>query len=281
MRKISLIVAGVAAATAVGAWAANSASNDRGMQDLKEEIGTSLDAPTGKEKQWRQEMAKLEARAARREALDVGDADSFGQPVKWLGLMVGPAVVARPDCTLRPGDRPDTLCFVVDQMGSGSGTFNDISRMTLPGGSFESTLCHWQTPIIHATLQNNSGWDNRNTFVRVIPTITVENAVLNAAGLIDPETGAPLAGKLEIYGASAGVDALLDHGERTNARQTSSRTCIGGYLTRRNLIDYYGLTEAQARDFFRNPTTLRLNVQVYASGASSALTQMSFRWVGH
>ncbi|MFC0676509.1 hypothetical protein ACFFGH_01415 [Lysobacter korlensis] len=191
--------------------------------------------------------------------------------MKWLGLMAGPTIVAGPNCTPYPGEPPETLCIPVDpQMGSGSGRFEDVARMTLPGRSMKSMLCHWQTPTIHASLSNTSGWDNRGAYVRVYPTITVENEVLNAAGLIDPETGAPLAGKLEIYASSAGVDALLDNGERTITRHTSSRTCIGGYLTRRNLVDYYGLTDAQAREFFLKPTTLKLNVRVFASGVNDA-----------
>ncbi|MFC0676510.1 hypothetical protein ACFFGH_01420 [Lysobacter korlensis] len=49
MRKTSLVVAAMAAAAAVGAWAGGSVSKGHQMQDLREEIGTSLDAPSGKE----------------------------------------------------------------------------------------------------------------------------------------------------------------------------------------------------------------------------------------
>lgn len=42
--------------------------------------------------------------------------------------------------------------------------------------------------------------------------------------------------------------------------QRDSIACIGGFLSHRALVDTYGLTDEQARAFFRTPTTLRLNV---------------------
>lgn len=282
MRKMILVTAGLAAAAAAGAWAANSVSEQHAMQGLKEEVGASLDAPSGKDAEWRREAARLEARAARTEALDVGDADSFGKPMKWLGLMVSPPVTLRADCTLQPGEQPDRLCLQTDpSWGRVRGELRDVARMTLPGRSLETTLCHWQTPLMFASFHNNAGWDNRTVWLRTFPSITVENEVLNAAGLIDPATGEALGGRLEMYASSASVDSMLDSDERAHERLTATRTCIGGYLTRRVLKDHYGLSDAQVREFFAKPTTLRLNLSVSGSGLDSGMVQMSYRWVGH
>lgn len=223
---------------------------------------------------------RLAAQTARESKLDVGDADSFGRPVRWLGLASSKLLIMRDDCTLQPGEDPDMLCLQTNPNGSKSGEFRDVAHMTLPAHSVNSLLCHWLTPTMAATFENYSGYDDRVARLMLQPTITVENEILNAPGLIDPETGLPLNGKLDVYASSSQINALLDNGEQLPQRLNSTRTCIGGYLNKRSLVEVYGLTEAQASEFFNKPTTVRLNMTVYSSLVSYAGVSYAVRFVG-
>ncbi|GAB3359695.1 hypothetical protein GCM10027430_32210 [Lysobacter tyrosinilyticus] len=226
--------------------------------------------PSAAEREEARFEKRLALQSAREATLDVGDADSFGRQVRWLGLASSKLLVMRNDCTLQPGEDPDRLCMQVDPAAPGVqfGEFRDVAHMTLPARSTNSMLCHWLTPTIGATLSNFTGSDNVVARLSMQPSITVENEVLNAPGLVDPETGLPLNGKLDVFASSSQVSDLLDSGEQEPQRLTSTRTCIGGYLNKRSLVEFYGLSDAQAKAFFDKPTTIRLNMNVFARQVS-------------
>jgi len=271
--------------TVIGAAAWAMSSNGVGEGNPgKEQLGSMIDGrrPDAADKEEARFETRLASQTAREATLDVGDADSFGRQVRWLGFASGKPLVLRNDCTLQPGEDPDRLCMQVDPASPGTqfGEFRDVAHMTLPARSTNSVLCHWLTPTIGATLANYTGADNVVARLSMQPSITVENEVLNAPGLVDPETGLPLNGKLDVYASSGQVSALLDNGEQVPQRLTSSRTCIGGYLNKRSLIDFYGLSEAQAKAFFDKPTTVRLNMNVFARQVSFASVSYAVRFVG-
>lgn len=281
MRKLGMIAAACIAVVGASAWAMS--GNGQGNAAGKELLGQMLDArkPSPAEAAEARFEKRLAAQAAREATLDVGDADSFGHQVRWLGLASSKLLVVRSDCTPRPGEDPDMLCMQVDPTaGTQFGEFRDVAHMTLPARSTQTLLCHWLTPTMAGTLTNYSGYDNRIARLTMQPSITIENAVLNAPGLVDPETGLPLNGKLDVFASSSQLVALLDQGEQVPQRLNSTRTCIGGYLNKRSLIEFYGLTEAQAREFFNQPTTIRLNMNVFASQVSFASVSYAIRFVG-
>ena len=282
MRKLGMIAAASIAAIGASAWATS--GNGFGDAAGKEQLGRMLDARStsaaaAAEARFDQRLA---AQTTREATLDVGDAESFGRQVRWLGLVSGRPLVLRSDCTPQPGEDPELLCMQVDPTTTGTqfGEFRDVARMTLPARSTNSLLCHWLTPTMAATLSNHSGFDNRVARLTMQPSITVENEVLNAAGLVDPETGLPLGGKLDVFASSSQLTGLLDQGEQLPQRLTSTRTCIGGYLNKRTLVEFYGLSEAQAREFFNKPTTVRLNMNVFANQVSFASVSYAIRFVG-
>jgi hypothetical protein len=43
-------------------------------------------------------------------------------------------------------------------------------------------------------------------------------------------------------------------------RSRDSAVCIAGFLSRRSLVDNYGLTDAQATAFFQQETMVRMNL---------------------
>ena len=281
-----MVVAGVcAAAMGMGAWAMATGVPGVANVSVKEQVGQMIDSGVPKSVAERAEArfeARLQAQTARESNLDVGDPDSFGRNVKWLGHMAMPHFIAlKTDCTPIPGN-PDSLCMQVDPASQGSqwAEFRDVARITLPARSMNSFLCHWMSPLMSAYVANDSGLDNRQARLNVLPTLTVESAVFNDPALVDPETGEPLNGKAEVYTSSSAIYAMLDAGERMNQRLSSSRTCIGGYVSRQGLMEVYGLSERQADEFFNGPVTVRMNLQVVAQYVQSGVVSYGIRFVG-
>jgi hypothetical protein len=283
MRKVMLTAAICAAAMGAGAWAMGTNGQDVATDTVKERIGQTIDfgmPRSAKELAEARFEARLQAQAMRPEPPDVGDVDSFGRNVKWLGVLSGiNAVYLSTDCN---ASYPGQVCLQVDPSSQNAqwGEFRDLAHMTLPARSTHSLLCHWMSPTISAYVANDSGLDNRQARLGVIPTLTVESPAFNDPALVDPETGEPLNGKAEIYGTSSAIYTLLDDGERLNQRLSGSRTCVGGYITRRGLIEAYGLSERQADEFFSKPVTLRLNLQVSAQYVQSGFMSYAVRFVG-
>ena len=59
-----------------------------------------------------------------------------------------------------------------------------------------------------------------------------------------------------------------------------SLVCTAGVISKQNLIGTYGLTAAQADDFFKKPMTIHLNITVSTRYADDALTLFGLRLFG-
>lgn len=278
MRKVYMVAA-LAAAVGVGAWAMAREQNAATQIPAAERFSEMMDV-AGPE-------AALEAKLAtqtRREAgtLEVGDADSFGRNVRWLGLVSSVPLALRTSCAPLPGEPTDQRCAEVDPAAFGTrmARFDNVATMTLPGRSANSLICHWLTPTAAANFANYSGMDDRTGRMAIYPRLTVVNDVFNEPGLVDPVTGEPIVGKIDIALSSLWSSVPLDNGEFTFQRNSSTRTCIGGFITKRVLMEGYGLSERQATAFFANPTTLQLGVDVATQHVSNASVILSVRWLG-
>lgn len=113
------------------------------------------------------------------------------------------------------------------------------------------------------------------------PTLTIENPVLSDPSLIDPTTGAPFGGQLLTGMTSAEIFQVpLEPGVTFTERTRDSTVCMAGFVSKRALIDNYGLTEAQATEFFKQPTTVSLNVTGNARFVQFAGMTFGLRIVG-
>lgn len=228
--------------------------------------------------------ASLQAKAGPTDA-DVGDADSFGKNVKWLGLLQTGSISLQPDCTPVPGDPPpgpDDRCVTLNPAPAVT-TFDlpDIGRIKLPARASASLLCHWLSPIAFYNMQNTTGVFQPNASFRLSPYIVVENPVLADPSLIDPGTGLPFGGRWETGFAATYQDSnSMQPGERQSRRWSESRTCIAGFVSKRNLVEGLGLTEAQARNFFRSEMTLRFGLRGSASLVTGASVIYGLRVMG-
>jgi hypothetical protein len=208
-------------------------------------------------------------------AAEVGDADSFGRNVKWLGLLSGYARLAL-DCTADPADTSPCTTIAA---GTGPTTFDfpALDTLSLPARASNSLLCHWQTPVVgwfahnpHATAQLQS--------MRLTPYYTIHSTVFD--GLSDPNTGVPYGGRIELGLTSIATSQTLQPGESVEDIATGTRACIGGLVTRASLQQQWGLTAAQAEAFFRGPVTITLGVRGSARLVEDANINVGTRFTG-
>jgi hypothetical protein len=210
---------------------------------------------------------------------DVYDVDSFGRYVKWLGL-TSAFIDVQTGCP-KP-TRPDEFCQEMNPTVGAitSFTFNDAARIKLPKYASHSLLCYWFSPVLNFTWSNPTA-TRATGRLRYTPSLTIENPVLADPALIDPTTGAPFGGQL-LTGmtSSERFEESLEPGVMLSERTRDSTVCMAGFLSRRALIETYGLTEAQADDFFASPTTIRLNVTGSTQYISDASFVFALRVVG-
>jgi hypothetical protein len=198
---------------------------------------------------------------------DVGDADSFGKAVIYLGSAQTKQVSITDDCT---GSDPATDVCILRPPGDG---FVDISEPSLavhklPGKATKSLLCFAFTPILFVNYGNDTA-ASRLAQMQVFMDVKIENPVLDDPTLIDPTTGLPFNGEILTALTAYRETFTLAAGAIDHKRMSLSRHCIGGLLSKRALVEGYGFTEALANKFFRNPTTITL-------GASGAVRSADF-----
>jgi hypothetical protein len=214
-----------------------------------------------------QAIAQKEMRAAKIEAAaaagsEVGDPDSFGRNVHFIGLIQSGLVSLQSDCTPDPSapPGPDDHCFVTHAAPAVT-TFNatDVGRVVIPARSAHSLICHWQTPFVVYGFANPTGVYQPNARFVVTPTYTIQNAVLNDPALIDPGTGLPFGGQFQLGLAGIRHARSLQPGETQVERESATRVCLGGIISKQLLVGM-GLSEAQASDFFRHDTVITMNL---------------------
>lgn len=213
------------------------------------------------------------------------DTDSFGRNVKWDGLLQAGVVTLLEDCTPQPGDPPagpDDRCVTLNAAPAATAfDLPDIGRLTVPGRAASSLLCHWLTPILFFNFANPTGVAQPIANFQLTPYVTIESSELADPALIDPTTGLPFNGKLETgFAATYQTRKNLGVGETLLHRESFTRACINGFLSKRALVDVYGLTQAQANAVFRKDITLRFGVRGRAQLVSSGSVIYGLRVVG-
>ena len=105
------------------------------------------------------------AHAAGPAAADVGDADSFGRNVHFIGTSQSGSVSVTSDASNCPPpdpSLPDDRCLVVNPAPAQTvATFNDIGRIKLPAKATNSLLCHAVTPFFFWHASNPTGSTKR------------------------------------------------------------------------------------------------------------------------
>jgi hypothetical protein len=210
---------------------------------------------------------------------DVYDTDSFGRFVKYLGL-TSAFINLDPACP--PPSSPDEFCQTLSATPGAITPFNfpDAARIKLPKSATHSLLCYWFSPVLTVNYTNPTA-SRVYGRLRYNPTLTIENPVLADPALIDPTTGAPFGGQLLTSMTSSEIfTEVLEPGVNFTERTRDSTVCMAGFISRRALIDNYGLTDAQADAFFASETTVRLNISGSAQNVGFASMVFGLRVMG-
>lgn len=198
----------------------------------------------------------------------VGDPDSFGRPVKFLGVAQTFSISLQPDCS---GSDPTVeRCQLLSPAPAvTSFAESDLARIELPARSAKSLLCFSLTPFVSFQFGNDTGLPQPSARFTAYAQITVESPVLADPALLDPNTGLPFGGQLTLPLSTYRESRSLAAGERAYKGMTLSRNCVGGLVGKSALVGVYGLSAAQADEFFRRPITLRF-------GASGTVQLVDF-----
>lgn len=185
---------------------------------------------------------------------DVGDPDSFGRNVTYLGLAQTLSVTLVPDCT---GSDPAIERCIVQNAAPAATSFDesDLATMNLPAKATKSLVCFALTPFIDINWSNGTALQQTARF-NASAVITIDNDVLADPTLIDPGTGLPFGGSLSLALSTWRHFKSIQPGEFEIESSTQSRNCIAGIISKRSLVENYGLTDAQATQFFKRPMTL-------------------------
>jgi len=192
--------------------------------------------------------------AAAPTAEDVGDPDSFGRNVTYLGLAQTQSVVVVDDCSA--SDPAFERCIVANAAPAPT-TFDEdgLATMNLPARATKTLMCFALTPFIQVQWENNLATPATARF-SANALITIDNEVLDDPTLIDPDTGLPFGGVLSLgLGTFTDIHTIQPAEIDIKALQVS-RSCIAGIISKRVLVEVYGLSETQATQFFRKPMTI-------------------------
>jgi hypothetical protein len=216
-------------------------------------------------------------------ANDVGDADSFGRNVTWLGVAQTSQVILQADCTpdpanpLGPNDRCVTLA---PAPGTTSFDETELAVIKLPAKATHSIVCHSLTPLETFQFNNTTGVSQPSAAFNATITVRVENEVLADPALIDPATGLPFGGSFDVSLPTYRENRSLAADERAQKQLILTRACIGGLVSRSALVQGEGLTDAQADAFFKKPITLHFGVRGNARLVDFALFTAGIRLYG-
>ena len=200
-------------------------------------------------------MIAVAAQAAPPTVEEVGDPDSFGRDVIYLGNAQTSNVALQADCTPDPTfpPAPNDRCIVLNAQPAAT-NFNEdgLATLSLPADSTKSLICFALTPNSNFEFFNLTGVPQSNARFNARAAITIENEVLNDPTLIDPNTGLPYGGKMTLTLSTYSESRSIGAGEREQKSLFLSRHCIGGLVSKRSLVGS-GLSETQAKQFFKKP----------------------------
>jgi hypothetical protein len=276
--KLKVLVAAIAAAglaaTAVATTVAATSAKTRSAAVKAEARAVRKDL----------QQAKVEAATA--VGSEVGDPHSFGRYAKYIGLMNSGAIyltefaeecVEDPEFPFGPDDR----CVVLNpQPAVTTFDFPDVGRMVIPAKASTTLFCHTQTPIASTFLYNGTAAQMSSARIVYNPNFTFENVVLADPSLINPVTGLPFNGKLTTTLAGIRHQLTLQPNESFLGRDDETRFCIAGMVSKRQLIETYGLTDAQATEFFKKDTIVTMGISGQAQGVISSSIINNVRWLG-
>jgi hypothetical protein len=218
---------------------------------------------------------------------DVGEADSFGKNVKFLGTANAGLVIIYTSCdpavlstdlgvVLGPDDRclaaPDPNVLV-------SAQFNDIGRIKIPKNSVDNIVYLIGNHTMNYELHNA----NPNPFpgsLSYSPSITIESEALNDPAAIDPNTGLPMNGSYTSggIGTKTFFETLAANASKINSDSYSRANTTG---LSRQFFTALGLPNHIVNQLYKKPMTIHLNVRLSCRLTTFGQFQYSIRALGN
>lgn len=244
------------AASAISAAALASGATPRPSMENSPDV---LKPVVAKKTLARESAPLVVAAAAAPTVEDVGDPDSFGRNVTYLGLAQTISVTVADDCT--GSDPAFDRCIVANPAPSPTAFDEaDLATMNLPAKATKSLVCFALTPFITVNWENTTASTQLARFT-ASASIIIENEVLDDPTLIDPATGLPFGGQFELGLSTWHNTHTIAPGESESERSTQTRSCIAGIVSKRSLVEGFGLSETQATQFFKKPMTIRFGAR--------------------
>jgi hypothetical protein len=264
-------------ATAADAAPRSSVATARALKERSADVPTARPA-AAKRAELLAAPAALASAAALPPIEDVLDVDSFGRNVTYLGLAQTKTVEILDDCSFAD---PTLEVCIVRPPGDGTVALNETNLTTykLPGKSTKSLLCFNITPFLTINYHNESAAPRLASF-QVSSTMTIANPVLDDPTLLDPLTGLPYNGVIETGLTVYRENFTLAAGAIDQKRMSVSRGCNAGLITKRSLMDDYGLSETLANKFFKQPITITFGLTGIVRSADFMVLATGVRFYG-
>jgi hypothetical protein len=203
-----------------------------------------------------------------------GDDDAAGRSVNFLGLLSNSLNLAD-KCPSSNG------CVQLNAAPAPTSFYSPAQdKILIPGGSAHSLFCHWQTPVTSYRFENLTGSFQPNAQFSYSAVYTFVNKVLDDPTLVNPDTGLPFGGTLTVSVLSTYHTRSIQAGEYETERDTGTRVCIAGLISRNMLINGYGLSDSEADKFFQVDTEVSMAIQGNAQMVGSSVINIGTRLVG-
>lgn len=213
---------------------------------------------------------------------DVGDLASFGKEAKFFGYANTGTVLIRSDCSnLGFPLGADDRCFAINAT-TNSVSFNvrDIGRIYFPKKTFLNViflLSRHEYSYYFANLTTQ----NQNGVLQYRPYFTLESDVLNDPGLINPQTGLPFNGQVDIGaagGKSLSKTLFPNYRERENLGYGTAS--VSG-LTKKYFIENFGLPAQVVDALFYEKMAIRLNIRGLTANVIDGNFNYAVRFIGN
>jgi hypothetical protein len=200
---------------------------------------------------------------------DVGDADSFGHTVVYLGFRQSTPITLSATCD--GADPALGRCIAIVPGGTTRFNESNLGIFRLPARSTRTLICHAVTPLYARNHFNPAETADQAEFQETA-VFTVESPVLNDPTLINRVTGQPFGGAIVIGTTNISEQHPLAAESFEFEQASNTKLCGAGLVSRQQLIQLFGLPPALATQFFQRPITIRMGV----SGRARLTTGLQF-----
>ncbi len=192
-------------------------------------------------------------------AIAANDPDAIGQLIKYLDYAAPVQVTVGPSQVCPAIPEMPHRCIPLAHTVNESFALADITEIEVDRG-LRSLIDFTMHPIVNVSFRGSTSADPFG-YLNLYVTIAIESDVLNDPALINPRTGQPFGGKID-------RDVILLTERRSVSGAITSpiviRPDVGfnqALVSRKQLIETFGLSERDARRFMTGPMKFKLGVR--------------------